>query len=146
MKGEKNMWLSTALTLIALGVIAFICAMAAKGWDFSELGAGKFETREYEVSEDFRSISIDSDTEDITFAASEDGRCRVVFFESEKERHSAEVRGNEQTAGNGMITLRCFRSNPQRSRSICPEANMLPFASPRAPATSRCPGISPLTA
>lgn len=97
MKGEKNMWLSTALTLIALGVIAFICALAAKGWDFSELGAGKFETREYEVSEDFRSISIYSDTEDITFAASEDGRCRVVFFESEKERHSAEVRGNELT-------------------------------------------------
>ena len=98
MKHMAKGWLAMAVTLILLGVIAFGCALAAKGWDFSALSTDRYETREYEITENFRSIAIDSDTENIRFVPSEDGKCRAVFYESEKKEHTACVQ-------DGILTI-----------------------------------------
>ena len=91
MKTATKVWLGIAIGLVAIGAAIFVGAMALAHWDFGSFGAAKFETNTYVISEDFRGISIEGDTEDITFLRSEDGQCRVVFYESESQPHIAHV-------------------------------------------------------
>lgn len=51
-----------------------------------------YETNTYEVNEEFSSISIKTDTADITFVPSDNGICKVSCFEDEKKWHAVEVR------------------------------------------------------
>ncbi len=86
-------WLIIAVSLVAIGLIAFGAAMAAYSWDFTKLSAGKYATNTYEVNGAFDGISIDVDTTEVEFAPSDDERCRIVCLESEKVKHSASVQG-----------------------------------------------------
>jgi DUF4097 and DUF4098 domain-containing protein YvlB len=83
--------------LVIIGAIIFVAVMTAYRWDFSKLGSAKYETNTYEITEDFSSICVNTETADILFVASEDGTCRVVCYESEKTRHSVEVRDGTLT-------------------------------------------------
>ena len=80
-----------SVILIALGGCIFVGAMAAGGWNFSEIGSGSMQTNTHTVEEDFESILLDTETADISFLPAEDGVCRVVCYEREKEWHTAEV-------------------------------------------------------
>lgn len=91
MKMTSIIWLVIAACLVLIGGVVFCLAMGANHWDFSLLGSDKMSTETFDVSEDFQSISIRSDTEEITFCPSEDGRCRVVCYENEKEKHTVSV-------------------------------------------------------
>ncbi len=91
MKKAVKILLITAVSLIVIGAAAFCIVMTANGWDFSKLGSGKMETNTYEVSEDVRAISIRSETEDIIFCPSADGKCSVVCYENEKAKHVVKV-------------------------------------------------------
>ena len=81
-----------ALCLIIAGAVIFGIALAAGGWDLSALDGVEYRTVTVDIDESFTDIAIDTDTEDIAFVPSEDGRCRVVFVEREKEEHSASVK------------------------------------------------------
>ena len=84
--------LIAAGALVLLGCIAFVCIMsAALDWDFSKLSMNKYETNITEIGEAFRNIAITSETADIRFALSDDGKCRVECREEEKARHSVTV-------------------------------------------------------
>ena len=63
-------------------------------WDFSKLSTGKYETNTYEISEEFSNLSMNTDTADIIFALSDDGKCRVECYEEEKAKHSVAVQEN----------------------------------------------------
>lgn len=91
MRTGTKAWLITAASLVLLGCILFACVMTTLGWDFRKLSTHKYETNEHEISEDFSSISIYTETADITFAPSEDQKCRVVCYEEEKAGHSVSV-------------------------------------------------------
>jgi hypothetical protein len=65
--------------------------MTTLGWDFSKLSTHKYETSEYEISEDFSSISIYTETADVTFVPSEDQKYRIICCEAEKTKHSVFV-------------------------------------------------------
>lgn len=84
-------WLVTASALIIIGAIIFIGAMTMKKWDFNKLNATKFETNTYEISEEFKNISIDTDTADIVFALSDDDKTKVICYEEQKMKHSVKV-------------------------------------------------------
>ena len=84
-------WLVVAVCLVLIGGAVFCLAMAANHWDFSLLNSDKMETNTYDVTEDFQSISIHSETEAIEFRLSDDGKCRVVCLENEKEKHDISV-------------------------------------------------------
>ena len=99
MKLSTKIWLLVGGLLVLLGGLAFAVSMAANQWDFSKLDPARYENRTVEISEDFQNISIRSDTEDIVFAPSGDGRCRVVFYEQEKRTHTAEVVGGTLVIG-----------------------------------------------
>lgn len=93
-KGERTMKQTTIIWL----VIAAFLVLAIGGAFFLTKANHKMETNTYEVTEAFQSISVFSDTEDIEFCPSDDGKCRVVCFERVKERHTVSAR-------NGTLTV-----------------------------------------
>ena len=66
--------------------------MTALKWDFMELATVKYETNIYEISEAFDGISMNTDTADIIFALSDDGKCKVECREEENAKHSVTVK------------------------------------------------------
>lgn len=91
MSDAVKIWLTVAAALVTLGLILFAGAMIENGWDFNKLGTVSYTTNIYDVDGDFESISIDVETTGIEFAPADNGRCKIVFFEDEKVRHSASV-------------------------------------------------------
>lgn len=86
-----NRALSISLILILVGVLIFVIALAAVGFDFKNLDGKKYQTNTYEINEDFNAIYVNVNTTDVTFALSEDGVCRVVCYEEQKLPHTASV-------------------------------------------------------
>ena len=76
-----------AAALIFCGFILFAAQMSVYGWDLNRLGAENYETNTNIVSESFSDISVDTDSADITFLASQGGECKVVCFEERSAKH-----------------------------------------------------------
>lgn len=91
MKQKTKVWLLTAALLVVLGLILFAAGMTANNWNFLNLSTEKYETNAYEIREDFQHIAMETDTADILFAVSQDGKCKVVCYEPENEKHIASV-------------------------------------------------------
>ena len=91
MKKATKAWLIAAGILILTGCVLFAVLFAGLKWDFSKLSTGKYETNIYEVDKTFGDISFTTDTADISFALSDDGRCRVECYEEENAKHSVSV-------------------------------------------------------
>ena len=87
---KAGIWLIIAAFLVLIGGMIFTVAMMGVNWDFSSFG-GSYETRTIQIEEAFRDISVMTNTADISFLPSEDGRCKAVFQDSKKEWHSASV-------------------------------------------------------
>ena len=89
---------STMITLIVAGALVlfgaglFAGAMTAGGWDFSILNTYEVVNNTYDVDEPFTNISIDTDTADIRFAKSSDGKCRVATQDTNNHIYSVGVR------------------------------------------------------
>jgi DUF4097 and DUF4098 domain-containing protein YvlB len=86
-----NSALRISLILILVGVLIFVIALAAVGFDFKNLDGKKYQTNTYEINEDFNAVCVNVNTTDVTFALSEDGVCRVVCYEEQKFPHTASV-------------------------------------------------------
>lgn len=82
--------LIVAAVLVALGVIVFVIVMTVNGWNFSKNSA-VYETNEYEITDGFDDLSINTETADIVFLPSDDERCRVICYERQKMKHSVSV-------------------------------------------------------
>ncbi len=91
MKTKTKVWLITAAFLVLIGCILFVGVMTALEWDFNALATVEYKTNIHEIREDFDSISIDSDTADIVFLLSDDGKCRAECREQENTKHSVTV-------------------------------------------------------
>lgn len=98
MRKKSKIWIGIAASLVVMGLIMFAAVMTAYKWDFAKLCTGKYETNNYEISDEFNSISMNTDTADILFAISDDGVCRVVCYEQENIKHSVNVQ-------NGTLTI-----------------------------------------
>ena len=93
----SKIWLIIATSLIVVGASFFIIAMSLVGWDFTKLNTVKFETTSYTIDEEFKNISIETSIADIHFAISDDGKCKVVCYEPENMKHTAEVKTDTLT-------------------------------------------------
>ena len=93
---KKVLLIATALVI--LGAIVFAIAMTGINWNFEELSTVKMQTKEYEFSQEFDDISIKSDTADIVFVPSDDGKCKVVCYEETKTTHTVSIE-------NGALTV-----------------------------------------
>ena len=92
MKTITKVLLITAALLVLVGALIFVGTLAKNDWNVASLGEGDYETRSYDVPEDFRSVDIRSDTENISFLPSGDGNCRVEITEKKEETHTVTVK------------------------------------------------------
>ena len=88
-----------AAVLVLFGGILFAGVMTKLEWDFRRLSTVRYETNIYEIDEAFDSLSIHTDTADVDFAFSGDGKCRVECHEEAKAKHSV-------TVENGALTIK----------------------------------------
>lgn len=92
MKKSTIVWLVIAAALILAGGMTFGCAMTMINWDFAKLSTDKYETREYEITDEFQNISVLADTADVTFLPSDGTECRVVCYEQTNVSHEVAVK------------------------------------------------------
>lgn len=79
------------LSLMVLGGLIFTGALAVNNWDFTKLNQHKYETKTFQFTEDFDNISIKTSTDDIVFKKAEDEKCKVVFYQDQKIKHTAKI-------------------------------------------------------
>ncbi len=113
----KKGFIIAAIVLVAVGVIIFLIAFVASGFNFSKFDTIKYEKSTYTVSEDFEKIEIKSDEADIAFKLSEDGKLKVDCIEREKVKHEVSVENGtlkiiavDKRAWYDYLTLFSFKS------------------------------------
>ena len=99
MSRKTKGWLITAAVLVVVGLFLVAGTIMACNWDLARLNTASYETNTHEIKETFDSISLHTDTADISFVPSTDGRCSVVCHEPEYETHTVGVQ-------NGTLTIR----------------------------------------
>lgn len=97
MKKTTKAWLIAAASLILIGCILSAAVMSMAGRDRSKLSTVGYETNTYEITGAFSALSLTTDTADIVFVPSDDGKCRVVCYEEEHAKHSVGVENNTLT-------------------------------------------------
>ena len=97
MKTGTKIWILIAASLFIAGCILFGGVMGMLKWDFKKLSTVKYETNTHTISEEFREISLITDTADIHFQPSDDGKCKVVCYEEESLKHSVSVQSSKLT-------------------------------------------------
>ena len=70
----------TASVLVVIGAIIFAVVMVSVDWDFSKLGTNNLVENTYDITDDFKSISMNTETADITFELTDDKNCRVECY------------------------------------------------------------------
>ncbi len=89
---KTKLWLITAALLILIGCLIFGGVMTVLNWDFTKLSTVKFETNNYEINEEYKSISVVTDTADIVFIPRESTNTSVVCREQRNLKHSVTVK------------------------------------------------------
>lgn len=90
-KGTK-IWLIIAFSLVLLGCIILGSVMTMFKWDFTKLSTVRYETNNYEINENYKDISIETDTADIVFVPAEGLKTSVVCREQKNMKHSVAVK------------------------------------------------------
>ena len=92
MRKSTIVWLSIGGGLIVLGALLFVIVMSANQWNFMKLSTEKYVTNTYELEDAVENVSIQSKTAQIEFLKSEDGKVKVVCFETKKCMHVTEIK------------------------------------------------------
>ncbi|MBQ3482769.1 MAG: DUF4097 family beta strand repeat protein [Clostridia bacterium] len=92
MSKSVKIWLIIAASLILIGCVAFVGVMTVLRWDFAKLSTVQYETRTYEIGEDYKNISIVSDTADIVLVPSQDAKSAVECYEQKNVKHAVAVK------------------------------------------------------
>ena len=92
MSKSVKIWLIVATSLLLVVGIIFGGIMMALNWDFSKISTVKYETNEYEISDNYKNLKVITDTADITFVPSEN--TKVVCYEEIKQKHLVTVQGD----------------------------------------------------
>ena len=91
MRKLTKIWLIIATFLIVIGGSAFTVALAASGWDFTNLSTVEYVSNTHLITESFSAISIETDVADIAFVATDDDNYRVECYEFEKAQHAVSI-------------------------------------------------------
>lgn len=91
MTRTMKIWLILATVLFVTGIGLVLGVLAMQDWEIMSLNSFKYETVNHHIQEDFHSISIDTDTADLSFVPSEDGKCKITCYENEKIKHTVSV-------------------------------------------------------
>ena len=94
MNNKTKIWFIIISFIIVIGCITFIVVMNKLNWDFTKLSNYDYVTNVYEINDEYKNISIVTDTADIVFLPSENDKNLVVCYELENVKHSVMVRDN----------------------------------------------------
>ncbi len=94
MRKRTKIGLIIASSLVLVGCILFGSVMTMLKWDFTKLSTVKYEMNEYEINENYKNISIVTDTADMVFIPSENAKSSVVCHEQNKTKHSVSVQND----------------------------------------------------
>ena len=94
MKTRTFVAIIVAASLILAGCLIFAVVMTMLNWNFKGLLTTKYVTNEYTVNEKFEDIKIVGNTEDVILLPSDDESVKVIFYEEEKIKHTANVTDN----------------------------------------------------
>ncbi|MBE7059090.1 MAG: DUF4097 domain-containing protein [Ruminococcaceae bacterium] len=92
MSKKTKIWLVTAFSLTLIGCIIFAGVMTLLKWDFTKLSTEKLETNNYEISGNYKDISITTDTADVTFEICNETKTSVKCFEPKNIKHLVSVK------------------------------------------------------
>lgn len=92
MSSKTKIWLTVGALSVLLGCIIFGGAMSVIKWDFTKLSTNKYETNNYEINEAFSSVSVNTDTADVSFLPSENSKCSVECYEQKNVKHTVTVK------------------------------------------------------
>ena len=104
MRTSAKIALAIGGVLILIGGLLFTAVMSALNWDFTELDSEEYETTTWEISQEFSSVSINSDTADIDLLPAEDGVCKVIAYCNVNSSFSASVKDS-------VLSIDCSKSN-----------------------------------
>ena len=80
MKKSTKIWLIAAAISIFLGTLIFVSALSVVGWDFAKTTAESYVTQEYEITESFESITLNSVRADIVVNTSQNEKSYVHCY------------------------------------------------------------------
>lgn len=80
-------WLVVAVSFILISGIVFVGTMSALNWDFMRLNTTQYETNAYTINEQFKNISVNTNTIDVLFLKSDDNVCKIETIELKNEKH-----------------------------------------------------------
>ena len=95
MSKRTKVILAVASVLVFVGAVVFAVSMAYLEWDFTKFSNVEYEIFEYEINEEFDSISVDTLASDVVFLLSDDNVCKVISKEHNKVRYSVRVDGSK---------------------------------------------------
>lgn len=87
----------TAIACLILGVVICLVALVLSRFDFGVLNSVGHESKTYEIEEEFVSVEINANTENVVFLPSDNGKCSIVCFENDKEKHEVSVESGTLT-------------------------------------------------
>ncbi len=92
MSKTTKIWLIIGTSLVLIGCIIFGGVMTMLKWDFTKLSTGKYETNHYEITENFKSISIITNTADVVFLSSENSKTSISCYQQRNAKHFVAVK------------------------------------------------------
>ncbi len=95
MRTRTKVWLIIAASFVLVGGIIFGGVMSMLKWDFTKLSTVKYETNNYEITENFNNISIITETSDVVFVPAENQKASVVCHEQKNMKHSVIVQNGK---------------------------------------------------
>ena len=98
MKKSVLVSIIVGVSLILIGGIIFTAAMFMFKWDFKGLSTESYETNKYNITEEYKDVSIKTKAADIEFIPSDSDKASVECYERTKEKHTVSVR-------DGVLTI-----------------------------------------
>ena len=92
MSKAAKIWLIVAGSLVLAGAAIFICMLSLMGWRFEGFSTTKYETNSHEITEEFDSVSISTDTAKVTLIPTDGDKCYIECYEQENASHTVAVR------------------------------------------------------
>ena len=88
---KRKIWMIVASIFLLFGVAVFVTVMSINGWDFTKLSTVQYEENVHEITQEFDSVSLHTDTSDVKVLLASDNKCKVVCYEEEKLTHAVGV-------------------------------------------------------
>ncbi len=80
-----------AVLVVAIGAGLCFAGLSAVGFKLEVLDMREYETNTYDFGDPVREIDVEGRTADLELLPAEDGKCRVVCFENDREKYAVDL-------------------------------------------------------